>query len=275
MVDAILLILREVLEAALIITMLLVMSRKLSMVLNWVIAALILGILGSRMLAHYADAIANALDGTGQEWINALLYLLVILSFIVIASTIAPLLLRTPPQTRYLPLTSESAKSYRWLLFCAVLAVGLSLAREVAEIWIYIGGFLHQPNLLQPALIGGAIGTGIGISLGAITYYLLVFISARVFLHILFVFLILLCGGLSMQIARQLLQIGILTSAAPLWDTSSIINEHSWLGELLYALIGYDSSPNAIQIIFYCIAITPLMLILLWNWFQRTREFTQ
>ena len=145
----------------------------------------------------------------------------------------------------------------------------------MAEIWIYIGGFLHQPSLLQPALIGGAIGVGIGVSLGVITYYLLVFISARVFLQILFVFLMLLCGGLSMQIARQLMQIGILTSASPLWDTSSIVNEHSWLGELLYALIGYDSSPNSIQIIFYCIAITPLLLTLLWNWLRRNRVFTQ
>ncbi len=272
MVDAILLILREVLEAALIITMLLVMSRKLSIPLNWIIPALALGMLSSWLLAHYASTIADALDGTGQEWINALLYLSVILSFIVIASIIAPLLFRVPALVQYLPRTNKSTEPYRRLLFCAVLAVGLSLAREVAEIWIYIGGFLHQPNLLQSALIGGAIGVGIGISLGVITYYLLVFISARFFLNILFVFLILLCGGLSMQVARQLLQIGVLNSAAPLWDTSTIVNEHSWLGELLYALIGYDSSPNAIQVIFYCIAIMPLLALVLWNWCRRNRK---
>lgn len=273
MVDAILLILREVLEAALIITMLLVMSRKLSIALHWIIPALLLGALSSWLLAHYAYAIADAFDGTGQEWINALLYLSVILSFIVIASIIAPLLFTIPSQVQYLPRTNESTQSYRTLLFCAVFAVGLSLAREVAEIWIYVGGFLHQPDLLQSALIGGAIGVGIGMSLGIITYYLLVFISARVFLSILFIFLILLCGGLSMQVARQLLQIGILNSAAPLWDTSRIVNEHSWLGELLYALIGYDSSPNAIQIIFYWIAVMPLLLVLFWNWQRRNRTF--
>ncbi len=273
MVDAILLILREVLEAALIITMLLVMSRKLSIALNWIVLALILGVLSSWLLAYYAYAIADVLGGTGQEWTNALLYLSVILSFIVIASIIAPLLFSAPSQVQYLPLTDKTIKPYRKLLFCAVLAVGLSLAREVAEIWIYVGGFLHEPDLLKSALIGGAIGVGIGTSLGVITYYLLVFISARAFLNILFVFLILLCGGLSMQIARQLLQIGILNSEAPLWDTSSIVNEHSWLGELLYALIGYDSSPNAMQVIFYWIAVMPLLLVLLWNWRRRNRTY--
>jgi len=51
-----------------------------------------------------------------------------------------------------------------------VFSVGLSLAREVAEIWIYLGGFLHQPDVLQPALTGSAIGIGIGISLGIIIF---------------------------------------------------------------------------------------------------------
>ncbi|PUA27016.1 MAG: hypothetical protein B0W54_19475 [Cellvibrio sp. 79] len=272
MVDAILLILREVLEAALIITMLLAMSRKLSISFNWIVPALVLGVLSSWLLAHYAYAIADALDGTGQEWINALLYLSVILSFIIIGLIIAPLLFSASLQEKYLSFTDNSIKPHKTLLLvCSIFAVGLSLAREVAEIWIYLGGFLHQQDLLQSALTGGAIGLGIGMSLGVITYYLLVFISVRRFFIVLFVFLIFLCGGLSMQIARQLLQIGMLTSATPLWDSSTIVNEHSWLGELLYALIGYDSSPNAIQVIFYWIAIIPFLVALAWNWHRRNQ----
>ncbi|HEY8941323.1 MAG TPA: FTR1 family protein, partial [Cellvibrio sp.] len=153
------------------------------------------------------------------------------------------------------------------LLCCIVFSVGLSLAREVAEIWIYLGGFLHQPDVLQSALTGSAIGIGIGISLGIIIYYFLVFISERLFLYVFLYFL--LCGGLSMQVAKQLLQIGVLDSAGPLWDTSSLVNEHSWLGELLYALVGYDSSPAAIQVFFYWLAIAPLFVALLWNWYRR------
>lgn len=269
MVDAILLVLREVLEAALIITMLMVMTRKLSMSLSWVVAALLLGTASSWLLANYAYQIADAFDGTGQEWTNALLYLLVVLSFIVIALIIAPLLFNAAPRIRFLSPTVIDNKYHRLLISSAVFSVGLSLAREVAEIWIYLGGFMQQPDKLQSALIGGAIGVGIGVSLGAITYYLLVYISARRFFYLLFGFFTLLCGGLSMQIAKQLLQIGMLDSAAPLWDTSSIVNEHSWLGELLYALIGYDSSPGAIQVIFYWLAITPLMLAAVWNWQHR------
>lgn len=275
MVDAILLILREVLEAALIITMLMVMSRKLSISLIWLTPSLAIGIFISWLLAHYAYAIADGLDGTGQEWTNALLYLAVILSFNCVGSIIVPLLFRAPSPVQHLTLISAGIESKRTLLISsAALAVGLSLVREVAEIWIYLGGFLHQPDILQSALMGGAIGIGIGVSLGVITYYLLVFMSAKIFFRILYLFLIFMCGGLSMQVAKQLLQIGLLDSVEPLWDTSNVINEHSWLGELLYALVGYDSNPGAIQVIFYLVATTPLLLSLLWNWYygNRTHE---
>lgn len=269
MVDAILLVLREVLEAALIITMLMVMSRKFSANLYWIPAALLLGTLSSWVLAHYAYSIADAFDGRGQELTNALLYLLVVLSFFVIAYVIAPVLFRTPAHIAYLPPTQTGARHL--LIYSSVFAVGLSLAREVAEIWIYLGGFSEQPDILQSALIGGAIGLGIGASLGAITYYLLVFISVRRFLYLLFAFLMLLSGGLAMQIAKQLMQIGVLDSTQPLWDSSHIINEHSWAGELLYALIGYDSSPSSVQVIFYGVAIVPLLAILTRSWSRRNK----
>lgn len=273
MVDAILLILREVLEATLIFTLLLVMSRKLAISINWVIPALLLGTSSSWLLAHYAYAIAEAIDGTGQEWMNACLYLLVVLSFIAIATIISSRLFNTSKNIGYINTENEFPRlRQRLLAFSMILAVGLSLAREVAEIWIYLEGFTHQPELLKSALIGGAIGLGVGISLGAIAYYLLVFISLRIFLYLLFLFFFFLCGGLSMQIARQFLQIGLLDSAEPLWDTSSVVNEHSWLGELLYALIGYDSSPSAVQVIFYWLAITPLIIMVLWQWFHRNRN---
>lgn len=273
MVDAIVLILREVLEASLIITMLMVMSRKLSIALHWMIPALLFGVLISWLLAHFAYAIAEAWDGTGQEWINALLYLWVVIAFMIIAAIIAPLLFRAPAQAKRISLNEGAKKSPKnVLLLSSIVAVGLSLAREVAEIWIYLGGFLHQPDLLRSALTGGAIGLGVGMSLGAIIYYLLLFSSARLFMRILFVFLALLCGGLSMQVAKELLQIGFLDSAGPLWDTSNIVNEHSWVGELLYALVGYDSTPGAVQVIFYCAAVTPLLLVMVWNWFCWNRK---
>lgn len=272
MVDAILLILREVLEASLILTLLVILSRKLGTNLHWILPSIILGALLSWALAHYAYAIADAFDGAGQEWTNSLLYLIVILSFMMIAWIISPSLFDTHQSINKVTPPQKSVLLQRsWLIVCMTITVALSLAREVAEIWIYLGGFIDQPNRLQPALIGGVIGLGIGASLGVITYYLLTVLSTRAYVRFLFIFLVFFCGGLSTQIARQLMQIGVLDSPEPLWDASNIINERSWVGELLYGFFGYDASPNSAQIIFYLLAAFPLLFIAFWHWIIRRR----
>lgn len=268
MVDAILLVLREVLEAALIISLLFALSRKLLLQSYWLGMALILGLICSWLMAYFAYQISDALAGTGQEWLNAFLYLLVIVAFWLIAFSIfnissLPHFKNSSSPAANVSNVSESIPGKTLLLCSCVLVVSLSLAREVAEIWIYYSGFLFQPDLLRSAITGGVIGLGIGISLGVITFYLLVFISARYFLNIFYLLLILICGALAMQIAKQLLQIGVLDSSIPLWDSSFIVSERSWLGELLYALMGYDATPGSAQIILYCAAVLPILLLML------------
>lgn len=278
MVDALLVVLREALEAALYILMLLVMSRKLSIALSWVIPAVLFGIIGSWSLAQYAYEIADALEGTGQEWINVLLYLCVTISFSIIALIITQLIFSTPNHIEYLAFPEKTHNSTfkiqksqeKLLVICAFFSVGLSITRETTEIWIYLSGFVTDPEKLQSALVGSALGLWIGTCIGVIAYYLLVFISARKFLYLLFAFLVFLCGGISMQIAKQLMQIGVLESA-PLYDISSILSEYSWLGELLYELFGYSSSPSAVQIIFYWLSVIPLLFGLLWSWYRKNR----
>ncbi len=160
-----------------------------------------------------------------------------------------------------MPLLYKPAALHRLTLsLLFVIIVSCSLMREGSEVWIYLSSFTQKPDALTSALIGAIIGTGIGLSLGAITYYLLVFMRRQFFLPTFLVIATLLVGGLSMQIAKQLLQIGLLDSAEPLWDSSFIVAEQSWLGELLYALLGYDAQPTPIQIIFYGAAIAPILL---------------
>ena len=43
------------------------------------------------------------------------------------------------------------------------------------------------------------------------------------------------------------MQVDWLSQSPAVWDTSSIITEHSLLGELLYALIGYEATPTFLQ----------------------------
>lgn len=260
MLDAVLLVLREVLEAALIISLLLALSYQFQLRFGWSLYAIVFGIAGSWLLADYAYEISDAFEGTGQELLNAVLYsvvviCVVILSILILSATSKTNSISNTPSQK----TSYYSQNQPLIYSLFIVIVSLSLAREGSEIWIYLSGFTQQPQLIASALIGAAIGTGIGMSLGAITYYLFSFMSKRLFIPIFLIVISLLAGGLSMQIAKQLMQIGLLDSGTPLWDSSFLVNEHSWAGELLYALLGYDSRPAPVQGIFYGLTLTPII----------------
>ncbi|HSC68087.1 MAG TPA: hypothetical protein VLC79_10370 [Cellvibrio sp.] len=272
MVDAVLLILREVLEAALILSLLLALSFKLQLQFRWSLVALGAGIIGSWLLAHYAYEIAAAMEGTGQELLNAALYTIVILSLITLGLLFVPLVFKTPqvftaeennPAGIDKALASNSHHPLMYYLF--IVIVSFSLAREASEIWIYLSAFANKPDYLSSALVGSAIGAGIGLSLGAITYFVFAFMPKKIFLPIFLAVITLLAGGLSLQVAKQLMQIGWLDSGAPLWDSAFLVDEHSWVGELLYALLGYDARPTPVQGAFYLLTIAPILLASLWH----------
>jgi high-affinity iron transporter len=49
------------------------------------------------------------------------------------------------------------------------------------------------------------------------------------------------------QAATLLIQADILPSQAALWDTSGWVREDSLLGQLLYAIAGYEATPTLLQ----------------------------
>jgi high-affinity iron transporter len=274
MLDAVLLVLREVLEAALIISLLLALSNQFQLQFRWSFFALAIGIFGSWLLAHYAYEIADAMEGTGQELLNAALYFAVVTCVIVLGILILSFTYK--PASHNLN-NQKLAIRHRSLIYgLFLIIVSFSLAREGSEIWIYLSSFIHKSSLFTSASIGAAIGAGIGMSLGAITYYVFTFMSKRFFIPVFLIVISLLAGGLSMQIAKQLMQIGLLDSGAPLWDSSFLVSEHSWLGELLYALLGYDSRPAPVQGIFYALTVAPILLASLWHaWRVRAKPISE
>src|ERR1700680_3846527 len=66
-----LIVFREVLEAALIIGIVLAASQGVKRRATWVAAGIGAGVAGSIVVAAFADGIANALAGVGQELFNA------------------------------------------------------------------------------------------------------------------------------------------------------------------------------------------------------------
>jgi len=242
MLDATLLVLREVLEAALFVSLLLALGRHLRLRWRWERVAIPLGLGASWLLSHFAFDIAMAFDGTGQEFVNALLYAVAILSFIALAALMPPLLGHEAAIPRIESVVFGA---------CSVVIVAASMAREGSEVWVYFSSFVDSPAALSAALMGGLIGTGIGLSLCALVYYAFAFMPRRWFLKLFFAMAALVVGGLAMQLAKLGLQTGMLDSGPPLWDTNALVDERSFFGQLLHALFGYDANPDRTQVLFY------------------------
>jgi len=65
------------------------------------------------------------------------------------------------------------------------------------------------------------------------------------------VLLILIASGMLSQASLLLIQADWLPSQLPLWNSSAFISEKSVVGQLLYAVIGYEATPTPIQAGFY------------------------
>lgn len=262
MLYAVMLILREVLEASLFLSLLLALGDRLTLSRIWLMPALCLGLIASIVASQNAAWIAEQFDGAGQELLNASLFLVAMIAFTAINAFLVPRIIRT-----------QHAERLHWLGIAFGAIVICSLAREGSEVWIYLSSFQAQPGALRSAAIGGMIGAGIGLSLGALVYFLFAALPNRTFLPVFVALTSLVVCGMAMQIAKLGMQIGWLESGDALWDISAILSEQSWFGLFMHALFGYDANPDAVQVVFYGSAVIVMTLACLTRYlFLRRRS---
>jgi len=233
LVNSVIIILREVLEAALVISVLLAISQQLKISRQWIFVALLVGFAGASIYARYIEVVSMAMEGVGQELVNGSLHLL-IYSFIII-----------------LIYAIKDRAHYQLMILAMTSCVAMASIREGSEIIIYISGFVSSPELLLTVGIGSIVGTGIGISIGVFFYYLITSMSFNYGIRLSLLLLILIAGAMILQATQLFIQADFITSQQPLWNSSSFISEHSLFGQMLYALIGYEATPTPIQVFCY------------------------
>lgn len=246
MTSAVIIILREVLEAMLLICTLMASSKAVNLKLKWLPIAIILGIAGALSYALFLDVISEMFEGFGQEIVNSSLLMLVALILAIHNFTV-------------MRLASDNGGRYheKVLLTAVTAAVAMAMTREGAEIYLYVYAYGILAGEATAVLSGAVIGAGIGLSIGTFVYYGLRMLSPRRCLLICSAFLVVIAAGMASQAALYLSQADILHAQAPLWDTSSFISESSLLGELLHASLGYEASPTLVQLL-VCLASVAL-----------------
>jgi high-affinity iron transporter len=249
--SAVIIILREVLEAALVLSLLVSSTRLTGLSYRGIIAGFLLGIAGAVSATLLVDVISESFDGVGQEVFNAAFLVAIVLLLIVFGAG--------------LDRRAAGAGNGRMrllLLVVSSLVVALAITREGTEIIIFIYGFTADPAEILPVLVGSAIGAGIGISLGVLIYYVLINLPARLAVPVPLLLLALVASGMASQAVVYLMQGGLVESQLPVWDSSAWISETSVTGQLLYASLGYEATPTLKQLVFYAVTLVVFILVI-------------
>jgi high-affinity iron transporter len=254
MLGTAIIIFREVLEAALIIGILAAATRTISGSRRWLAAGIVAGLIGSTIVAASTDVIGQLADGIGQELFNA-----IVLGIAVLMLAWHNIWMSSHGKALAISASTMGTEIREGRSECSALflIVGMAVLREGSESVLFLYGIAaSEVNGQSGMLLGGLIGALAGVATGYGIYAGLVRLPVRWFFNATSALVLLLAASMASQAAHFMIQADLLPSlAAPLWDTTAVLPEQSALGMLLHTLIGYDSHPAGMQLVFYMSAL--------------------
>jgi len=261
MLATLIIVFREVIEAGLIIGVVLAAMRGVSRRGLWVSYGVLGGIAGACLVAASAGAISAAMDGAGQELFNA-----GILTVAVIMLTWHNVWMARHGRemANHMKEVGEAvARGQRSLLALSVV-VGVAVLREGSEVVLFLYGIAVSGNDSAAAMAaGGALGLGLGVAVGAVTYLGLLRIPADYLFAVTSGLIALLAAGMASQAVAFLQQVQMITAFGDvLWNSSNIIAESSIAGKALHSLIGYTDRPTALQLIIYLATLLSILALM-------------
>lgn len=251
MLAAAVLVFREVLEAALVVSVVMASTRGVWGRGRWVSGGIGLGLSGAIVVALFAGRIADAAQGMGQELLNASVLLLAVAMLAWHAIWMARHGRALATQMHGLgAAVREGSRSLAALL----LVVALAVLREGSEVVLFLFG-MGAGGAGATALGGGTmLGLVAGIAAGAALYAGLLRIPMRHLFGVTNWMIVLLAAGMASHAAHYLIQADWLPAlGTALWDSSAWLSDHSLLGQTLGTLVGYDARPAGMQLIFYVV----------------------
>ena len=245
-----LIIFRETIEAALVISIVAAATRGVSRRTLFIALGVLAGALGSGVLAGLTETIANLAEGSGQELFNAAVLGIAVLMLgwhHVWMSSHGAELARDAKQV------GTQVREGSAGLSAILILIALTVLREGAESVLFLHGMASGGSTtLGDVLGGGLLGLIGGAGLGMLMYFGLMKIPMKRFFSVTGWLLVLLAAGLAGQMARYLIQADWLPAlVSPLWDTSFILSADSLPGRILHTLVGYEPNPSAMQMLFY------------------------
>ncbi|MCB0352545.1 MAG: FTR1 family protein [Bdellovibrionales bacterium] len=263
---------REVLEISLVLGIILAGTQQVANRWQWIGIGLVMGILGSLVVAVSTDQISELMEGMGQEVFNASV---LILASVLIGSTVVWMKHHARQISKHLTEVGEEVTAGARPLSVLALVIALTVLRDGSEIVLLAQGLFVTAGSVTDMLIGGIGGLVAGTIVGLLMYLGIIRASARYIFAVTSWLLIFLCAGMMSQGIALLASADILPMfSAPLWDSSWLLHEGSLLGQTLHTMFGYSSRPSGLQLGSYLLTILVVasaMYLLKLPRFSRTR----
>ena len=150
-----------------------------------------------------------------------------------------------------------------WLAFIAVVREGIELALFITAAF-FAGNQSGMSSDIIQTLVGTILGVGTAALLSWTLFATTVRLDLRRFFQVTGFVLILFAAGLIAHGVHEFNEVGWIPSVIEhVWNVDSVISESSLVGQLLKTLFGYNSSPSLTEMIAYFAYLATV--IVLWR----------
>jgi FTR1 family protein len=259
MLSTLIIVFREVLEAALVIGIAMAASREIHGSFRWIFGGVLGGMVVAMVVALFAQVIADSMSGMGQEYFNAMI---LIAAAILMAWTAIWMRKHGQETSARIRHTCKEVSGGSVAGVMLSLVVALAVAREGSELVLFLYGVVAAGGSEVEGVVTGAFA---GFLMGALVavglFRSLVHIPMRHLFSVVTILIVLLAAGMASQGVAYLVMVDALPALGQsIWNTSAAIPEQSIVGQLLQALIGYDDRPSGMQVLTFIIVLSFTLL---------------
>jgi high-affinity iron transporter len=247
MLTSLLITLREGLEAALIVGIILAYLAKIGRVdsAKYVWLGTGLAVVASLAAGAAIYVTAGDLSGRAEQVFEGSTMTLAaaVLTWMIFWMRREAANVRTSLQSR---IDSRLARG-SWLGLAALAFV--AVVREGIETVLFLFAASRTAESPIWATIGGLIGLAAAIGIGYVLYRGTARLNLRAFFHVTSVILIVFAAGMLSHAVHEFVEAGIVPGVVqPVWDTGAVLPDGSGAGRFLASLLGYSSDPSLSEV---------------------------
>ena len=249
MLSSLLITLREGLEAALTIGIILGYLSKVNQkqLYKHIFIGIGLGVLASIFAAVLFNIFTGGFEGKAEQIFEGtvLLFAVLILTTMVLWMNKQSKNIGSDIHEK---IDAAVGKSQIWGL---ILLAFISIFREGIEIVLFMNAAVVNSST-ENSLIGGVLGLIIALAIAWIIFKTTVTLNLKKFFQLTGAFIIFIAAGMLAGGIHEFEEAGIIPIIVEhVWDINGILNENGTVGSFLKAVFGYNGNPSIIEVIAY------------------------